>query len=164
MKLIWNTSSERNSDYFEVLKSIDGKNFSAIGVVKATGNSDNYLTYSFKDVSPVKGTNYYQLNMVDSDGEAKKSIIVSSRFDMDQADFNVTTDANKGTLSLSVHSNKSKPATFEVYDLSGNKLLSKSLSLQSGSNTFELKLTTNAKMIIVRLSSEGDKQTKKLYY
>jgi myo-inositol-hexaphosphate 3-phosphohydrolase len=63
-----------------------------------------------------------------------------------------------------VFSNKVKPAVFEVYDISGNKLLSKNLSLQNGLNTFEFKLNTNAKMIIVQLNSEGNKQTKKIFY
>lgn len=164
VKLAWITSSERNSDYFEVLKSTDGKTFSAIGNVKAARNSNQNLTYNFKDLYPVKGTNYYQLNMVDLDGKTKKSIIVSSNFDINKADFNVFTDANKGTITLSVNSNKSKQAIFDVYDLSGKKLLNKSLILQNGVNNFEFKLNTNAKMIIVQLNCENDKQVKKLFY
>ena len=164
VKLNWSTSSESNSDYFEILKSTDGKKFMAIGIVKAANNSNALLNYSFKDVNPVKGANYYQLNMVDLDGTAKKSIIVSSNFDFDKADFNVFTDANKGSLSLTIFTNKVKSALFEVYDLLGNKLLSETLNLQNGTNTFEFKLNTNSKMIVVQLSSEGDKQVKKLFY
>lgn len=164
VKLTWTTSSESNSDYFEMLKSTDGKTFTAIGAVKAAGNSNQNLVYSFKDVNPVKGTNYYQLKMVDLDGTSKKSIIVSSSFDIDKADFSVLTNASNGTLTLNVYSNKAKVAVFAVYDLSGKKLLNKNLSLQNGSNTFELKINTNAKMIIVQLNSEGDKQVKKLLY
>ncbi len=164
VKLTWTTTSENNSDYFEVLKSTDGKTFSAIGVVKAAGNSSKVLVYSFKDVNPAAGTNYYKLNMVDLDGTGKNSIVVSANFDIDKAEFTVLTDASKSTLALNVYSNKSKNAEFVVFDLSGKKLLSKNLSLQSGSNTFEFKLITNAKMIIVQLNSEGDKQIKKLFY
>lgn len=164
VKLTWTTTSENNSDYFEVLKSTDGKTFSAIGIVKAAGNSSKVLTYSFKDVSPSAGTNYYKLNMVDLDGTGKNSIVVSSNFDIDKVDFNVITDSSKGTISLNIYSNKSKLTTFELYDLSGNKLVSKNLNLQKGLNTFEFKLNTNAKIIIVQLNSEGDKQVKKLFY
>lgn len=164
VKLIWITTSESNSDYFEVLKSTDGKTFSAIGVVKAAGNSSKILTYSFKDVNPATSTNYYKLDMIDLDGTGKKSIIVSSNFDIDKADFNVFANANNGTLSLNIYSDKVKPAIFEVFNLSGSKLLIKNLVLESGSNNFEFKLSTNAKMIIVQLNSEGDKQVKKIFF
>ncbi len=164
IKLTWQTSSERNSDYFEILKSIDGKKFTAIGLVKAAGNSNQNLTYSFKDERPEKGTNYYQLNMVDLDGTSKKSFIIYDNFDINKADFNVFANANNGTLSLNIYSNKNKPAIFEVYDLSGSKLLSKRLILESGLNNFEFKLYTNAKMIIVQLNSEGDNQVKKILF
>lgn len=164
INVIWSTISERNSDYFEILKSTDGKSFSAIGVVKAAKNSDQKLNYNFKDVNPAKGTNYYQLNMVDLDGTSKKSIVVSCQFDIDKADFNVFTDASKGTVTLNVYSNKDKAAVFSVFDVSGNRVLSKNIKLQRGTNTFEFKLNTHAKMIIVQLNAEGDKQTKKLFY
>lgn len=164
VKLAWSTSSEHNSDYFDVLKSTDGKNFFSIGVVSAAGNSAQNLNYSFKDVNPVKGTNYYQLNMVDLDGTAKKTIIVSSNFDIDKSDFNVVTDAEKGTVSLAIYSNKAKKGIFDIYDLLGNKLATENVSLQSGSNTFELRLDTSAKIIIIQFTSEGDKQVKKMFY
>lgn len=164
VNIVWKTSSERNSDYFEVLKSTDGKIFSSIGVVRASGTSNQNITYSFKDVNPVKGTNYYQLNMIDLDGSSKESIIVSASFDLDKADFDVVTDASKGMLLLNVYSNKTKPAVFEVYDVAGNKLLNRSLNLQNGSNSFEFRILTASKIIVVQLSSEGDKQTKKFFY
>lgn len=164
VKLLWKTSSEINSAYFEVLKSTDGKNFTKIEIVKAAGNSNQILSYSFRDVNPAKGSNYYQLNMVDIDGTAKKSIIVSANFDIDQPEFNVFPDANKETLSINIYSNKAKPAVFIVFDLSGDKLLSKNLILQSGINNFQYKFHTSAKIIIAQLDSDGNKQVKKLFY
>ena len=164
VKLIWTTSSERNSAYFEISKSTDGRTFSKIGDVKAAGISNQHLSYSFRDVNPAKGTNYYQLTSVDIDGTIQKSIVVSASFDLDKADFGVFTDASKGIVSLNIFSDKAKSAVFEVFDLSGNRLLRKNLTLRNGSNTFEFKLITNAKMIIAQLNSEGDKQVKKLFY
>lgn len=164
IQLTWRTSSEKNSNYFEILKSSDGKKFSSIGVVKAAGNSSQELTYYFKDLTPTKGNNYYQLNMVDLDGTAEKSIIVASVFDFEKVDFNVKTNASNGTLAVSAFSNKVQKADFEVYDLLGNKLLERKLILENGLNNFDFKLNTNAKMIIIQLNCDGDKQVKKLFY
>lgn len=164
VKLSWITSSESNSDYFEILKSTDGKNFSAIGVIKANVNSDKKLTYSFKDLSPSSGANYYQLNMVDLDGYSIKSIVVSANFDIEKADLKIYTDVVNGTITLDIFTNKQKRGVLDIFDISGKKLLNKSLTLQSGSNNLNFKLNTDAKMIIVQLNCEGDKQVKKLYF
>lgn len=163
VKLIWSTSSETNSDYFEILKSNDGIRFVAIGVVKAANKSNSLLNYSFKDINPVKGANYYQLNMVDLDGTAKKSIIVSSNFDFDKADFNVFTDLNKGSISINIFTSKPKKGLIEVFDMSGNKLLFKSIDIQNGNNNYEFKLNSNSKIVIVQFISEGYKQVKKIF-
>lgn len=162
VKLLWTTSSEKNSDYFEVLKSTDGSIFKVIGFVKAAENSNQILTYSFKDLNPVKGNNYYQLNMVDLDGSQKKSIVISSNFDFNQEDFFLQMNTEIGMLSLNVLSNKSKTALFEVFDLSGRSLLRKDLLLKNGVNIFDFSLNTNSQVIIVNLTSEGNKQMKKI--
>lgn len=162
IELLWTTSSERNSDYFEILKSIDGNKFKGIGLVKAAGNSNQTLAYSFKDLNPSKGNNYYQLNMVDLDGSNKKSIVVSSNFDFENEDFFLRMNTEKGVLSLNVLSNKTTAATFEVFDLTGRKILKKDLILQNGVNTFDFSLNTSSKVIIVNLISEGTRIVKKL--
>lgn len=135
-----------------------------MGVVSASGSSNALLNYSFKDVSPISGTNYYQLNMVDKDGTSKKSTVVCANFDIEKADFNVSTNATKGTISLSVYSSRSKQAGFEVFDLQSRTLLKENLRLNEGINIFKFKLSVAPNMIIVRLNTEGDVQTKKLYF
>ena len=66
--IAWTTSEEVNSNYFEVQHSVDGKEWKAIGQVKAIGNSDVEKTYSYEHNAPVKGDNLYRLKMVDEDG------------------------------------------------------------------------------------------------
>jgi hypothetical protein len=164
VKLVWKTQSEQNSDYFEILRSNDGKKFTAIGIVKAAGNSNTILNYYYKDVNPLGGTNYYQLNMVDLDGTSEKSNIIFSNFDLQKLEFNVQTNSSKETISITVESEKTKESLLEVFDINGIKLISKNLKLERGVNSFELKLKTNAKMIIVQLNYQGEKQAKKVLY
>ena len=66
--LTWETASEINNDYFEVLRSVDGINFKKIGEVAGAGNSDKSLRYEFADKLPVAGVAYYQLKQVDYNG------------------------------------------------------------------------------------------------
>jgi hypothetical protein len=66
--LQWITATERNTDYFEVLRAADGTNFNVIGKIAAKGNSTIENKYVLKDADPVPGVNYYRLKMVDKDG------------------------------------------------------------------------------------------------
>jgi hypothetical protein len=66
--LQWTTASERNSDRFEVERSVDGTVFIAIGQVPAAGSAVQAQHYVFTDVSPHVGINFYRLRMVDTDG------------------------------------------------------------------------------------------------
>ena len=76
----WLTSSERNSDYFDVENSTNGFDWLSKGTVQAAGNSMQLMSYSFLDESPSNGQNYYRLKQVDIDGKYTYSEIKSIVF------------------------------------------------------------------------------------
>jgi hypothetical protein len=67
----WQTASEHNSAYFEVLKSRDGENWNSLATVDAAGNSSEAINYSINDNTDAT-TVYYKLNQVDKDGKSKE--------------------------------------------------------------------------------------------
>jgi hypothetical protein len=75
--LSWETASEFNSSYFDVLRSDDGKTWSSVGTVPAQGASQTTLDYSLIDPSPLSGVSYYQLKVVDLNGSFHLSDIQS---------------------------------------------------------------------------------------
>lgn len=75
VQLQWITATESNSDYFEVQRSENGKEFSNIGRVAAAGNSLSNRSYSFMDHSPYSPQGYYRLKSVDFDGQYAYSYI-----------------------------------------------------------------------------------------
>ncbi|MFT3912053.1 MAG: T9SS type A sorting domain-containing protein [Ferruginibacter sp.] len=77
--LNWQTASEINSNHFNIERSLDGQHFTVIGKVAAQGFTNLKTNYSFTDNKPVNfdKPTYYRLNMVDNDGSAKYSKIVS---------------------------------------------------------------------------------------
>lgn len=81
ISLAWKTTNEYNHSYFELEKSADGRNFNQLGRVAAQGGL-SYLPfdYSFRDVAPVRGANFYRLKMVGSDGSIQYSDIVKVIF------------------------------------------------------------------------------------
>ena len=67
--LDWATASEENTGKFTILHSIDSENFTELGVVSASGNSESLINYSMEDQAPYPGMNYYSLIGTDIDGE-----------------------------------------------------------------------------------------------
>lgn len=78
VQLQWRTENEINSSHFEVERSTDGRNFTNIGNVTATGRNTN--NYSTRDELPVSGVNYYRLKMMDKDGAFSYSQTVKVNF------------------------------------------------------------------------------------
>lgn len=73
----WQTASEHNTDYFEVLRSDNGQNWFSVGTVPAQGNSQSTTDYSLMDENPLPGISYYQLKQVDQNGSFDLSEIRS---------------------------------------------------------------------------------------
>lgn len=65
--LNWQTAQEQNSKEFAIERSTDGKNFITIGIVRAAGFSDKLVNYTFTDLTPSQGKNYYRLKQSDMD-------------------------------------------------------------------------------------------------
>lgn len=75
--LNWSTASEKNNDYFEVLKSIDGVTFSPVSKITGNGTSNSVNYYDYTDRHPKYGINYYQLRQVDYDGQNESFSVIS---------------------------------------------------------------------------------------
>ena len=69
--LRWSTTSEYNSDFFQIEHSLDGENWKCIGIVGAAGNSNEKLNYGYSVMIDHHTVNYYRLNQVDFNGDYK---------------------------------------------------------------------------------------------
>ncbi|WP_422388756.1 beta strand repeat-containing protein [Hymenobacter cyanobacteriorum] len=77
----WATASEKNSAYFVVERSADGRSFGEIARVEAKGNSTARVEYGSLDRSPLGGISYYRLRQVDRDGTTAYSNVATVRFE-----------------------------------------------------------------------------------
>lgn len=69
----WTTSQEINTKEFVVERSINGRSWAPIATVNAAGNSNAVRTYSYTDLLPVKGMNFYRIRIVDTDNKFTQS-------------------------------------------------------------------------------------------
>jgi hypothetical protein len=67
--LTWETAWEQNSDYFEIQRSQDAKEFGTVGRIPAVEYSDHKQTYAWLDQEPLVGTVYYRLKQVDKNND-----------------------------------------------------------------------------------------------
>ncbi len=100
--LNWNTLQEQNSSVFIIERSSDGEHFEAIGTVRAAGNSNANLQYSFVDANPIVGLNYYRLGQVDKDGTIRYSTIRSVKFDGTKGTINIYPNPTKDKIVVAI--------------------------------------------------------------
>ncbi len=77
VELTWVTTSEINNDFFEILKSTNGKNWRTLGKVHGHGTTTETNYYSYLDENFQSSVAYYKLKQVDFDGTVDFSRIVN---------------------------------------------------------------------------------------
>lgn len=78
--LNWITATELNNSGFEIQRSTNKTDWTALGFVRGFGTSTEVHNYSFTDQSPVNGSSYYRLKQVDFDGTSEYSSITEVTF------------------------------------------------------------------------------------
>jgi hypothetical protein len=153
--ILWSTASEKNTERFNIEKSIDGKNFEVVGSVSAKGNSSTLNTYSFVDANPMAGVVYYRVKSVDFDGFTETSKVVSV---MNTTTTSVTVYPNPAKDKINIYS--AENAEVEITDATGRtiqKLIIKSLQ----NNEVDL-MNLPAGIFFVKTTINGQKDTLKM--
>ncbi|MBS1680443.1 MAG: T9SS type A sorting domain-containing protein [Bacteroidetes bacterium] len=119
--LRWQTTTEINNDYFEVLRSLDGMNWSVIAKIKGAGNSVGIKSYLFSDVSPTMGLNYYRLKQVDFDGNSTLSFVVDAQ-NSDAHSHAITIVPNPVEDWLTIRNNLSDDQSVHVFNMLGENV------------------------------------------
>ena len=134
--LEWATSSEQNSNYFELQRSTDGINFVKAATITAAGNSSTNRNYNYNDniSSFTERLFYYRLKQVDISGEAKYSTIVKIKLGNKGFDVEASPNPFADQLRVQVDAIQKENATITLNSLDGRKILKQNTSLSKGSN------------------------------
>jgi hypothetical protein len=140
--LEWVTLSEINSQKFVIEKSINATNWTAIGEVAAAGNSNQRLEYTFIDVNPEVGNNYYRLKIIDFDGTYSYSGVIDILVDgiTENKIVNLYPNPTNGstTITATLSSVQNQTARIDIVDMLGRIMLSQNVELTSGYNNIKL--------------------------
>lgn len=96
--LNWQTAGQEQTDYFEVERAADGKTFTAIGRIEATGNISAYQLY---DNAPLRGINYYRLKWVEQNGLSGYSSIRTVAFNNRQNSYTLSPNPANNFIRVS---------------------------------------------------------------
>ncbi len=140
-KLTWDVSNGEKNDYFNVLRSADGRNFKTVQTVKAVGNGQSDNNYQTTDINLSKlGSRevYYQIQQFDKDGQNTKSPV--RMLSVDGLGKSVTAFPNpaKTTTKVVVDAPEAGKGTLIMRDAAGRQVKVVNAQFFKGINQVEM--------------------------
>lgn len=151
--LRWKTTDEVNTLKFDIERSKDGRNFSAIGSVSAA-NKNGENNYSYNDQSNDLPVSYYRLKMVDTDGKFTYSTVV--KFSASGKKSVISLYPNPATDAFTISLPASTEASLTFFNNKGEKVLSR--TVKGNSSLVSVRELTPG-TYFVRISQNGNLYT-----
>ena len=148
--LKWTTTNEINNKGFDVERSADGQVFTPIGFVAGQNNSNVENDYTFTDVKPVNGTNYYRLKQIDNDGQYEYSSIIQLKNVIADFAWSVYPNPVVDNGWLQIQLPKSAKVSVQVVSSTGSIIsMTDKGTLQTGTYSIPLNLNTASKGVYI---------------
>ena len=163
VKVRWTTSAENNNARFNIERSADGKKFTEIAAIPATGNTTG-KTYEWVDENPLANLSYYRLTQTDLDGHKELFQIkkVMNRSIVDRA---VIVAPNPFTTELTAYINvtQTQQVTLTITDISGRILKTAAGKYAPGAAEVNINTTSLPKgTYLLKVTGENFTQTQKI--
>ena len=165
VKVTWVTASEINNDYFTLERSSDGHTWEILTFIEGAGNSNQKLSYGFKDFNPLNGISYYRLKQTDFDGayEYFTPVAVNNNGFLNTEVEIMKITAHNGTIQIWL-TNNNAPAELIVSDIQG-RIISRTLTQPSQyAQQLSLNYSGNhsGEVLLVSLQSSLNNDTHKI--
>ncbi len=159
--LEWKVNSTSLSVQFVIERSSNGQNFVVAGDVRAT--SFNQL-FSFVDLAPAAGLNYYRLKMVEPDGNISYSAVISLASAIKNMDVSIRPNyISNGIANLNIQSQKTTQVTATMTDVSGKVILKKIFNVTAGTVSYPINVSSLAKGVYyISINDQGSINTQQL--
>jgi hypothetical protein len=142
VKLSWKTQQEANLRAFNVERSTDGKKYTVIASVAATGNATTPKVYSYEDATVQSGIAYYRIRSVGYDLSGELTPVRAIRSTATAAKIGIYPNPAVSTANIIVSNPESLAFTVNVFNRSGQLVAQRRSG--SGTNTMTLDLGTLA--------------------
>ncbi|MDO7876454.1 discoidin domain-containing protein [Hymenobacter sp. ASUV-10] len=155
VNLKWATASEKNNLGFEVQRSADGREFTALGTVAGAGTSATPRSYGYRDAAPLAGTSYYRLQQTDLDGSVSYSPIAAVKIIAPTTITACEVFPNPATDRVTVTCNAA-PTAWALINSNGQVVSTGTLSEMASASSFTFDLSScQAGVYMLNLLSNG---------
>ncbi|NJO02813.1 MAG: T9SS type A sorting domain-containing protein [Bacteroidia bacterium] len=135
--LNWVSITEANLSHYEVQRSLDGSEFSSVGVVQAEGNTTRFTNYNFWDENLPASVPYlyYRLRIVDRKGLFRLSSIIRVELNKQEPDLLMFPNPLTAEEELQLKFNASEgEGRVSISDMMGREVLTWNTSISDGEN------------------------------
>lgn len=148
--LFWSTATERDNDFWEVERSVDGINWTTINEVKGAGTTNYETQYYVMDEKPNVGINYYRLTQWDINGNGKSSEVRSVNILDDFYDMlTLFPNPTNGKTEVIYNSYNNEQSLLQVVNADGKIVVNTPIESQKGGNRFELDMSAQERGVYV---------------
>lgn len=162
--LTWSTTSEKDNEYFAIQRSADGNKYDQIGRVQGAGTTVTEQHYTFSDLAPLAGMNYYRLASVATNGEIDYSPVVTVNNKSKQWNSLVVLPNQVADAAL-VKIDASEDTNLEImlFDQVGRIVMRSNYELFKGENAINIDLSDLAKGVYVLKAGQETTKLVKVY-
>lgn len=132
VQLSWTTLSEKDNQYFDIERSLDGKDWEVVNTVMGAGTSNSIIHYSELDESPLLEISYYRLKQVD----------INSNFSYSEVSIINRSSIQEGYIDVSYNKN------YEIVTLEGLDISSKDMIIRNTAG-----VSVNNNILFTQISS-----------
>jgi hypothetical protein len=118
----WATTQEINTDFFEVQRSFDNRNFQAIGKVQAQNKAAEYSFLDERITELGHSLLYYRLKQIDKDGKSTLTAVRSLQLEDFKEQILVFPTPFSNDLTISIQNPAEKNLTFRLTDELGREI------------------------------------------
>ncbi len=162
----WNIAVENGVQQYEVERSQDGTNFITAGILTATANNGGSTTYTYMDVAPNTGINYYRIKTIETSGAVKYSTVVKvTQYNNTPGITLTSTFITDGKISLQLSNQPKGKYVVKLTNLLGQRFLRSSFNHAEGNSTQTIPVVEVNKgtYLLEIIKPSGEKMVQKIF-
>lgn len=135
-------ASQVNNEYFTIERSKNIFEWEVLGFVNGGGTTNEEVTYTFMDVNPKNGENYYRLTQTDIDGTSKSftPIVVACESRVDDYKIFPNPTNTAATIEFNLEYYQGNNIQLNIKDINGKNRKTIPVELVRGYNRFTIEM------------------------
>ena len=135
-------ASQVNNEYFTIERSKNIFEWEVLGFVNGGGTTNEEVTYTFMDVNPKNGENYYRLTQTDIDGTSKSftPIVVACESRVDDYKIFPNPTNTTATIEFNLEYYQGNNIQLNIKDINGKNRKTVPVELVRGYNRFTIEM------------------------